>query len=70
MVEFSKRFDLSKFDAFVPIGVFLLHLFDGDDFARFDVRGLVNCPESSIAQSFYRFIFLHLISNYKYNKMF
>ena len=59
MVEFSERFDLSQLDAFIPASVFLLHFFDGDYLASFDIGGLVDCPEGTISQCFYRLVFLH-----------
>lgn len=59
MVEFSEGFDLAKLDAFIPIRVFLLHLFDGHDLAGFGVGGLVDGAECAVTKGFYCFVFLH-----------
>ena len=59
MVKFSEGFDLSKFNAFIPIAIFSFHFLDCDHFPCFDIGGLVDCAEGSIPQSFDCFVFLH-----------
>lgn len=63
MVEFSERFYLPKLNAFVPIGVFLLHFFDGNHLASLGIRRLVDCSESTVSKRLYRLIFLHCTFN-------
>lgn len=64
MTEFPERFDLSELETLLPIFIFLLHFFDGDDFVGFGVDCFEDCTEGTVSQHFYDLIFLHLTNNY------
>lgn len=59
MIQFSKRFNLSKLNAFIPISVFLLHFFDSHDFSSLNITGFVDSTEGPISQCFYSLVLLH-----------
>jgi hypothetical protein len=59
VAEFAERFNLSEFEAFLPVVVLLLHFFDGHYFVVLRVEGLEDSSESSVAQHIDYLIFLH-----------
>jgi hypothetical protein len=63
MIQFSEGFDLSQFDALVPIGIFLFHFFDGYHFASLGVRRFVDSAKCTVSKRLYRLIFLHCTFN-------
>jgi hypothetical protein len=52
MVEFLEHFDLVEVDAFLPVGILLLDLFDGYDLFGLFVDGLDDGAETAIAEGF------------------
>ena len=63
VIQFPQRFDFSELDAFVPISIFLLHLFDSHHFSRLSISSLVDSTKRTISQCLYRLIFLHCTFN-------
>lgn len=59
MTYFAKRFDLSEFEAFLPICIFLFHFFDGHDFISLCIDGLKDSSKGTVTQDIYYLIFLH-----------
>jgi hypothetical protein len=61
VLQLPERLDLSELDALIPVMIFLLHFFDGDDLVLLYVDGFEHGPERAVADRLSDLVLLHIL---------